>query len=291
MKIAHLTDLHVMRPPRPAELLGKRLIGSANLYLMGRKGHFDARAQQAAVDAALAERPDLVLISGDLTAQALESEFEAARALLDPLLRAAPAVIISGNHDTYVASAVRQDLTRRWFGSWMGQGTPALLRFGDVAVLTLETCRAHLLSSGYAPPDQLPRAAALLQALEPPLPFVFLLMHYPLRNRRGQPYGPATRNLSNAAEVEAWLLGQPRVGAVVHGHEHHGFRAQLARPGGDLPILDPGASGYALLPDKGRTAHLNLYEADGDGLHGVRRLAWDGAAFVEEPGGAYATGG
>lgn len=291
MKIAHLTDLHVMRPPRPGELLGKRLLGSTNLYIFGRKGHFDAAAQRAAVEAACREAPDLVLITGDLTAQALDSEFEGARALLEPLLRAAPAVILAGNHDTYVSSAARSDRTRHYFGAHMGAGQPSLRRFGDVAVLTLETCRAHLLSSGFTPPAQLARASELLAALEGPLPFVFLAIHYPLRGRHGEPYGPATRNLSNAAEVEAWLTTQPRVGAVVHGHEHHGFRTILPRPCGDIPIFDPGASGYALLPDRGRTAHINLYEADRDGLHGVRRLAWDGAAFVEEPGGAYATGG
>ena len=60
---------------------------------------------------------------------------------------------------------------------------------------------------------------------------------------------------------------------------------------GPIPILNPGASGYAWLPQRGRTAHLNCYEVDGDGIHDVSRFAWDGARFLPEAGGAYASGG
>ena len=292
MKIVHLTDLHVQTAPRLGELFNKRIIGTANLYLMGRRAKFSPQAQRAAVETALSLAPDLVLITGDLTAQGLDSEFEAARALLDPLLAAVPAVVLAGNHDTYVSESEPGARMRPWFGPWMGPALPHLHAFGEVAVLTLETCRAHLLSSGHTPPEQLAQAAGLLAALpDSALPFVFLALHYPLRGRHGEPYGPWTRALDNAAAVEAMISGTDRIGAVVHGHEHHGFRTTVPGLGGPVPILNPGASGYALLPALRRTAHLNVYEADRGGLHGVRRLSWDGAAFLEEPGGAYATGG
>lgn len=291
MKVVHLTDLHVQTTPRLRELANKRLIGSANLFLLGRKAKFSADAQRAAVAAALAEAPDLVIITGDLTAQALDSEFEAASALLTPLLNAAPAVILAGNHDTYVAEASPGARMRPWFGAWMGPSVPYLHAFGAVAVLTLDTCRTHVLSSGHTPSEQLPQAAALLAGLPArDRPFVFLAQHYPLRGRDGAPYGPWTRALSNAAEVEAMIATTDRIGAVLHGHEHHGFRSEIPGAAGPVPILNPGASGYAFLPEQRRTAHLNVYDVDRDGLHGVRRLRWDGSAFADEPGGAYATG-
>ena len=37
VKIAHITDVHVQAPPRLSEMTGKRLLGTANLYLLGRK--------------------------------------------------------------------------------------------------------------------------------------------------------------------------------------------------------------------------------------------------------------
>lgn len=294
MRIVHLTDLHVQVLPRPQELLGKRLAATANLYLLGRKRKFAVAAQQAAVQATLDLAPDVVVITGDLTAQATEAEFLEARRLLAPVLDRFPTLVIAGNHDTYVAEAVEQDLIGRHFGAWMGpQGRlPYLVQHGDVAFLAIETCRAHLLSSGHTPPAQLDQARELLRqaAWGQDRPFVFLLLHYPLRGRRGEPYGPSTRALTNAAQVEAFLAGTDRVDAVLHGHEHHGFRTELPTARGPIPVLDPGATGYAFLPDQDRTAHFNVYEVDRAGLHRVERHRFDGVRFSPEPGGAYATG-
>lgn len=292
MRVVHLTDLHVQAWPSWRELPGKRLLGTANLYLLGRRAKFDPETQAAAVRAALRERPDLVVITGDLTAQGTEEEFRLARALLQPLLDAVPCLMVPGNHDVYAGDAAREDRMGRTFGAYLGpQGRlPYLVQVDDVAVLAVETCRAHLLSSGLTPSAQLGQAASLLDGLPSPRPFVFLALHYPLRNRRGQPYGPATRALANAAEVEAFLAGTDRVDAVLHGHEHHGFRTEIPTARGPVPVLDPGASGYAYLPRQDRTAHFNLYEVDGRGLHALHRFRWDGQDFHPEPGGAYATG-
>jgi 3',5'-cyclic AMP phosphodiesterase CpdA len=289
MRIVHLTDLHVECTPSPAELLGKRLIGSVNLYLLGRSSHFTVAAQEAAVAAALAQRPDAVVITGDLTAQCTDGELERARALLAPLLDAVPTVILAGNHDTYVSEPAPGSRLRAVFGAWMPAGPAGLRRVGDVCFLAVETCRFHVLSSGRVPAGALAQAEALLG--ETGQDFVFWCQHYPLRNRHGGPYGPWTRALSNAAEVEALLARQGRVGAILHGHEHHGFRTTLETAGGPVPILDPGASGYAHLPGKGRTAHFNVYTVEAGQLAGVERFAFDGVAFQPEAGGAYASGG
>ena len=289
MKIVHLTDIHVHVRPALGDLIGKRLIGSTNLYVLGREGHFSAASQAAAVAAAVAEEPDVVVITGDLTAQALPSEFEAARELLTPILDRFETIIIPGNHDVYVREASPAAAMRACFGRWMGESTPWLHTVEDVAFLALETCRPHLLSSGRTPSGQLDAARELLADAGDR--FVFQIQHYPLRNRHGEPYGPATRALVDAREVEAFLLETDRVGAVLHGHEHHGFRTEIPSGAGPIPILDPGASGYAWLPDRGRTAHFNVYEADRTGLRSIRRMRFDGERFVPEPGGAYATGG
>lgn len=288
MKIVHLTDLHVQTAPRVRDLWGKRLLGSANLYLLGRKSKFDPVVQRAAVEAAVAETPDAVVITGDLTAQALDAEFAAAHELLGPILERTPTVIIAGNHDTYVRERVPAERMRQVFGPWMGRRMPWLHRFDEVAFLAVETCRAHPLSMGFTPPDQLREADRLLD--EAGDRFVFLTIHYPLRGRDGGPYGPASRGLSNAREVETWLAGTHRIDAVLHGHEHHGFRTETESARGPIPIINPGSSGYARQPDRDRTAHYNVYDVDRKGLHGLRRMCWDGEAFVPEPGGAYATG-
>ena len=68
MRIVHVTDIHVGRPPSVGELFNKRLAGAVNLYVLGRHHHFTPAAQAALVSAASAIEADLVLCTGDLTA-------------------------------------------------------------------------------------------------------------------------------------------------------------------------------------------------------------------------------
>jgi 3',5'-cyclic AMP phosphodiesterase CpdA len=288
MKIVHLTDLHFQVPPRLDELWGKRLLGSVNLYLLGRHSKFSRAAQEAAVKKTMEESPDIVVFTGDLTAQALNAEFSAARQTLDPILSSYPTVMIPGNHDTYVRETVPGARMRELFGDWMGDRSPWLHRFDEVAFLSVETCRAHPLSSGLIPSGELDRASQCLAQAEDQ--FVFLCIHYPVRSRRGEPYGPRSRALSNAAALESFVDEHTQISAILHGHEHHGFQTQLRLQSRPVTILNPGATGYAYLPDRDRTAHLNIYEVDRSGISSLRRLRFNGQDFEDEPGGAYATG-
>ena len=287
MKIAHITDIHVHAPPRLSEIHGKRLLGTANLYLLGRKSKFSLDVQQAAVQSVVEANPDVVVFTGDLTAQALDAEFSAARELLDPILSRFPTVMVPGNHDTYVRESTPGNRMRELFGEWMGPQMPSIEKVNGIRFVRLETCRCHPLSSGWTPVEQLAQAKQLLD--EDDAEYTFLCIHYPLLGRRGEPYGPATRALANADDVRAFVHNTPGIDAILHGHEHHGFRTQIAGPNGPVEILNPGSSGYAHLPDKNRTAHLCFYTVENGKLTHVDRLTYDGTGFVPEPGGAFET--
>jgi 3',5'-cyclic AMP phosphodiesterase CpdA len=295
MRIAHVTDIHVQVRPGLSQVLNKRLMGSVNLYLFGRHNKFTPQVQQALVDAVIAQAPDVVACSGDLTAQATDDEFAAAYTLLEPLFSRQPTVLVGGNHDVYTRGAERDRRIEQHFGSWTGTGEwPRKRLIGDdLAFVSVESCRAHLLSSGKVGPDQLERLDGMLRDTDLKGRAVFLMLHYPLRDRDGEPYGPATRALSDARSLEAVLSKHAeRITAVLHGHEHHGFRSAVPTATGDIPIFNPGSSGYAWLPDQGRKAHFCVYDVDGETVT-VERFAYDGDAggFMPEPGGAWATGG
>jgi len=295
MRIAHITDIHVQRRPQFSELFGKRFLGAANLYIAGRHDHFTPAAQKALVRALKAQELDVVACTGDLTALATDEEFQAARDLLGPIFAAQPSVIIPGNHDTYVAQAEAERWIERYFGEWTGQGDwPRLHQHGGVAFVAVDVCRHRpILSTGEIDAPQLQRLDTLLCNPELKGQFVFLMVHYPLRDRHGQPYGPDTRNIKNAAALEAVLAKHSdKIGAVLHGHEHHGFRTRMpVADGPDIEILNPGAGGYAHLPDKKRTAHFCIYTVQERGIAQVERFAFDGSDFVPETGGAFASGG
>lgn len=287
MRIAHITDLHVLRTPKVAELLNKRLAGAVNLYLLGRSHHFTEASARGLVDAVGGLAPDLVLCTGDLTATATEAEFVAARELLRPLIDAFPVRLIPGNHDVYTAESVGR-FARHFGDVAFGGRFPAVEHFDGLDVVAFDVCQPGWMSNGIVTHDALASLDGLLgQGTAPAV----LMLHYPLRDRRGQPYGPASRNLHEARELEALLARHPRVAAVLHGHEHHGYRTEIPLGERSIPSLNPGAGGYAHLPARRRTAHFNLYTWDLHVLADVERFRWDGSRFEPEPGGAYTTGG
>ncbi len=282
MRLAHITDLHLERVPHLSELGNKRLLGAVNLYLMGRSKHFSADSQTGVIEALLRLAPDRVVCTGDLTATATEAEFDAFKEFIEPVVAKIPFDCIPGNHDVYTGES-----TGRYRERFDPEFSPVrTVDLGPVMLCLVDVCFADWLSRGRAEPGTL---RLLDEALAAATKSVLLGLHYPLRDRRGAVYGPHTRALINAAEIEALIEKHTCVKAVLHGHEHHGFRTTVGTRG--VPIFNPGAAGYAFLPDKGRTAHFNIYEVDHSGVVGVDRYAWNGNTFEPEAGGAYATGG
>jgi len=296
MRIAHITDIHFMEHPPLGRLLGKRLLGSANLYLAGRRHHFHREVQLAAVRQLVELQPDLLIITGDLTAQALPTEFAVARAALDPALSSAPSLVIPGNHDVYTQNAQHTQRIREEFSEFMHlEGSIGRLDGDGFTVLGLDPNRPTLLNaSGRVPEDQLSDLASALQ--QAPRGLLVLALHYPLLDRHGEVYDGSGHGLVNARDLISVLDEAPRVpDLIVHGHVHHGYQASLSLSRGEVPIHNCGSSGYAWLPEAHRAAAMNLYEmnpqaASGSRLVQVHRFLHDGERFKPEVGGAYASG-
>ncbi len=284
MRIAHVTDIHVESVPSVFECFNKRALGEVNLHVLGRASHFSGAAARGLVTRVGELAPDVVLCTGDLTAVATEAEFVLAREVLAPLTTRFPFRVIPGNHDVYTGESVGR--FARHFGKFSAvtEAWPAVWRHGDMDVVAIDVCHPDWASRGRIDAEQLSKLDERLGSGAGP---VWLMVHYPIRDRRGAPYGPWTRACSNAAEIEAVLARHPRVGVVLHGHEHHGYRTSV----GSAVSLNPGAGGYAFLPEQGRTAHFNVYTVDSGELRDVERWAWNGSSFEPEVGGAYASGG
>jgi len=153
IRVLHASDLHFYVPPPSLWSVlrsPKRLVGLANLYLLRRVARFSLDVQRQLVREIVRQRPDVVVLSGDLTCLALEEEFLLARQELQPLLEcspqhgvpaghAFPTLIIPGNHDAYTDESVLDKrpgaptdvrdagtrgtvaaaMMRRFFGPWM----------------------------------------------------------------------------------------------------------------------------------------------------------------------------
>lgn len=294
MRIAHVTDVHWQTTPRLRDLCQpRRVLGSANLYLRGRRTRFARDVQDRLMGHLESIQADMVLVTGDLTAQALVPELEAAREGLLPTLEASAALVIPGNHDAYCHDAVRDRRFEQHFGPWMHPyKSIARLDHGDVTVLGLDPNRPLLIrASGVVPDAQLQDLQDTLNDDDLKGRCVVLALHYPIVDRRGEVYDGENHGLLNARDL-IQILAEVKVKPawVVHGHEHHGYRAQIEAGGVSIPSFDCGSSGTAYRPDLRRYAAMNVYTVEDRRLVSIDRYLDQGTGFALEEGGAYATG-
>lgn len=276
-RIVHLSDLHVLSAAGVEwrhMLFNKRITGYANLLL--HRGRVYRRDYLRAVLAASVGGADHVVVTGDITNLSLESEYEAARALLREVAQSVEVSVVPGNHDIYLPSVHRERRFPHYFAGFLDSDLPQFtcdlpagafpyvkLR-GPVAIIGLSSAvpRPPFVSAGDLGNLQLAALANLLAHPEvaPRIPVV--LIHHPpvdgrwaiMRLRDG---------LVDAASLRRVLQGVSR-GLVLYGHTHVRVRCRLPTTLGSLDVVS--ASGAALdHPDEAVRAGFNRYEFADDG--------------------------
>lgn len=195
MLIAQLSDIHV----RPAGQLYKGVVDSNAMF-----------SQAIAHLQRLDQRPDLVLISGDLVDEGSAAEYDTLLDLLRPLDM--PLCVMPGNHD-------ERGAFRRAFAhhSYLPASGPLhyCVDAHPLRIVALDSCvpgRHH----GALDTEALHWLQATLAA-ERAKPTLLLLHHPPFAS--GTAYMDPYR-LIDAAPLEAIVAAHPQVQAVLCGHVH-----------------------------------------------------------------------
>ena len=273
MRIAHVSDLHAfsLAGSGPLPFLSKRFAGLVNLSLHRRSKHPTALLD-ALIDDLNREELDEIVITGDLTNLALESEFRFARALLDRLkLGPKHVTVIPGNHDVYTLDA----LMRRPFHSFLAPYAssdsgddrfPFVRVRGGVAIVGLSSARPSPVpfASGSLGSEQRRRLEERLAELGRRGLFRVILIHHPPVDNRAAFF----RGLRDRDELQAILR---RTGAelILHGHEHRDLDDTVPGPSGPIPVSGVGSASYDhALPD--RRARYHVYEIETERVGGER---------------------
>ena len=291
LRIAHVTDTHVLSTAGvewSKMLFNKRLTGYANLVL--HRGRVHRREYLLAVLRGVAASADHVVVTGDITNLALESEYEEALTLLDGVARSVEVTVIPGNHDIYLPSIRRERRFPHHFHRFLQSDLPDLaldlpagpypcvkLR-GPAAIIALSSAvpRPPFIAAGYVGDSQL---AALARVLAHPdvarrMP-VILVHHAPVDTRSR--LARLRDGLLDAAALRS-TLGSLSEGLVLFGHLHVRVRCLLRTATGALDVI--GASGAALdHPDASVRAGFNRYEIGDDGS-----LITVEAHVIDQPG-------
>jgi 3',5'-cyclic AMP phosphodiesterase CpdA len=291
LRVLHFSDVHVDVPLWRLpwrDMLGKRLVGGANLVLRRHRHFREARPKlRQLARFAQRERIDLVVCTGDYTALGTAPELQAAREAVQALTtRPLGYVTVPGNHDLYLPDAVDDRRFERAFGDLLSAGHwperavdgiyPAVHLYGDaLAVVTINSARPNppiLRSSGRIPEAQLQTLASILDEPELQPRSVLVATHYAPRLRDGSP-DHFRHGLENAdALLEVCRRKTPRL-AVLHGHTH--WRYHLGPASGLPHIFGAGSATYA-----GREG-IWVFEVQPDGLRALPGAYRDGNYVLE----------
>lgn len=263
--LAHLSDAHIGPIPRPnlAELLGKRVTGYVN-WLYKRAGQHDMGVLGTLVADMRAQKPDHVVMTGDIVNIGLPAEIALAKDWLATLGGPQEVSFTPGNHDAYVADATK--LVQEVFAPWTtsetaASGFPYLRRRGGVALIGLDSGvpTAPFVASGRLGAAQLAALGDLLDATRAEGLVRVVFLHHPPHVGGAR----MLRGLEDAAAFEA-VIGRHGAELVLHGHNHKPSVAHIAGPQGRTPVVGV-ASASARPGGHYPAAAYNLYEIEGDG--------------------------
>ncbi|MDA7415097.1 phosphodiesterase [Xenophilus arseniciresistens] len=246
--LVQLTDLHIREPGRLA-------------YGRIDTAPYVARAVQSVL--ALRQRPDAVVVTGDLVDFGREAEYAHLQALLAPLPM--PVYLLPGNHD-------EREQLRRSFPDHRYLGTEGHVQYsvkvGPLRLIALDTaetgqphgrlCRARL--------DWL--AAELARCHGEPV--VLAMHHPPFKTLIG--HMDDIGLLEGAPELEALVARHPNVERILCGHLH---RAIDVRFGGTIASTSPAPAHQVCLDLQPQAPSAWTLEPPGFRVH-----AWDGLRLV-----------
>jgi 3',5'-cyclic AMP phosphodiesterase CpdA len=281
VRFLHCSDVHITADyaSLPMLRLGwRRWIAMAELSVGGRLKAYSRAPETLATIASDAEQHgvDHFILSGDVTAYALEPEFQLARDSLGALGEdPGRCTVIPGNHDVFTPGSHRAGRFARHFGHLLESDLPEHRREGafpfvrlvgqEAAVVGLLSARVPFMPGiayGRIGAAQLDGLAALVK--DPRLAGRALLVvvhHAPLTHRgRADGYFHGLRD----ARALFKLLPGPRY-AVLHGHIHHRYHhpATAERP----HIFSAGSS-----TQRGREGYWLIEVKDGQVVGGQKHV-------------------
>lgn len=227
-------------------------------------GREDAAALAWVRDAIAAERPDAVLITGDLTMRARHREFRAACEWIADL--SVPVTVEIGNHDLPYFNLLERFIQpyRRYRA--IEKLLERELDFPGFAVVPLKTTtRAQPRwpwVEGWVRPSALRHTLDAIDAL-PQGTRVLVTAHHPLLER-----APDGRRLTINGEKTMAALARKNVAAVLSGHVHDPFDLVRETAGGTLRLIGAGTLSQRL---RSTPPSYNRIEVDADEIRVTAR--------------------
>jgi len=245
-RLAHISDIHFSPLPQPSwrELMGKRMTGYLN-WKLNRKDEMEKGIFDVLVRDLRRQKPDHIVISGDIVNLSLDAEFAQARQRIAKLGPVDDISLVFGNHDAYVPGAF--ETACRIFSPWIKgdeAGTKAFFPYmrvrDQVAIIGTSSAVATppFSAAGYFSTRQARDMGVLLQQAEERGLFRVIIIHHP-------PFYHATgwnRRLWGIGRFQK-VISVYGAELVLHGHTHLPTLSFISGKRGRVPVVGvPSAS-------------------------------------------------
>jgi 3',5'-cyclic AMP phosphodiesterase CpdA len=235
--------------------------------------HF-GRVDQTIVRALVAKlhevNPDIVVVSGDLTQRARESEFREAQAFLAALAR--PQIIVPGNHDLPLYNVLARWLTPfERYRRYICDDLEPFYIDAEIAIAGINSARANTFKNGRISPEQIRRIRLKIDAYGAAMTQI-VVIHHPFHAQEVGDRSSLIRRASMAMEAFARI----KVDLILSGHLHRSTVADGAeRYGGcGRPVLLVQAGTAISTRRRGELNAFNLIHIDFAQIS-VQRLEWN----------------
>lgn len=187
-RLAHLSDLHF--------------------------GRVEQRTADALAESVLAAKPDVIVVSGDLTQRAKHREFQAANEFLSRF--DVPKVVVPGNHDVTVPltiGSLKRSLSR--YRRHVSEDVSPFYSDDEVAIAGVNTARRFVIKGGRVNLDEARQACEELRAAGEDKVRV-VVTHHPLDVSDSY----EAKELVGRADAAMQLFAECKVDVFLAGHLH-----------------------------------------------------------------------
>jgi 3',5'-cyclic AMP phosphodiesterase CpdA len=159
-------------------------------------------------------RPDVIVVSGDLTQRARAAEFKLARRFLDRLPH--PQIVVPGNHDVPLYRFWERFLAPlRKYRRYITEDLEPSFIDSEIGVFGINTARSLTFKDGRVDEEQIARIRRRLESLDKSLTTV-VVTHHPF----AQPSGSVTERLVGGADMALATFSRCGVDVILSGQFH-----------------------------------------------------------------------
>jgi len=235
--------------------------------------HF-GRIERATVQALIASvteaRPDVVVISGDLTQRAKEREFQEARQFLDAL--PSPQIVVPGNHDVPLYNVLARILKPlRNYQRYISKELEPFYCDDEIAVVGVNTARSLTLKNGRISHQQVVRSCVRLEACGENRTRI-IVSHHPF----DLPETHEVHGLVGRAHMAMAGFARCRIDLILSGHLHISSASESAArykiPGHSALVIHAGTA--TSTRGRGELNSFNIIQVDRSSI-AIQCLTWN----------------